>query len=250
MRRKLLLANLILALLTTAGLWQLRRAHISGQARYRTLDGTMRAPSAPAPGGQPAPVGPLEPAAYLDAAQKFLFSRDRNPTVAVPEPAKPKPRPALPQLFGVMNIGGGPVAIMAATPNTPHKTVRVGESIGEFKLLGAAGDQITLEWEGQAFQSQVSDLLVRPSREQATAAQAPPPPASSGAGATILNPSASGSGSTAEYKIGPAVQGASGTIYQSLPGDTAPHGAIFQGKRKVVRASPFGTSAWWEDAKN
>ena len=248
MRRRLLAVNAALLLLAGAGLWKLRIDYQRARERYRILSA---APAAhkhlPPPPPAPAPA-PVQPASYLDAAANYLFSPDRNPTVVV-EPPKVKPRPTLPLLFGVMNLGGGPIAIMAEKQNAPHKTVRVGEMIGEFKLLGVDQDAISLEWDGQPIRAHVSDVLVRPSAAEgggssASAAAAPAPGA---AGATLMNTSASGR--PGEYVIGGPQQTATGTIYISPPGDTAPHGAIYQGKRKVVRQTPFGSQSWWEDVK-
>lgn len=248
MRRRLLALNLALVALGALGLWRLRVERRRAFERYRILS--------PAPGGRQAPPaepsgpGPVHPAAYLEAAEKFLFSADRNPTVVV-EPPKVKPRPALPQLFGVMNLGAGPIAIMAPAPNTPHKSVRIGETVGEFKLLAAGGDKISLEWEGQTIEAQISEVLVRAAADaaQTSALGAPASAAPAGVGPTVVNPSGE-TGRPTVSLIGPAVQGSSGVIYQSQPGDNAPHGTIFQGKRKVVRTTPFGTQSWWEDIKN
>ena len=249
MRRRLLIVNLALAAAAAAGLWRLRVEYRRAGERYRIL--TPAHAATPPPAGrtaEPPAAGPVQAAAYLDVAEKFLFHPDRNATVVIEHP-KAKPRPALPQLFGVMKLGGDPIAIMAVGPNNPHKTVRLGEMIGEFKLLAAAGDQITLEWEGQAIESQVSDLLVRAAPEvRGGGALAAPATSAGSAGATLLNPAAE-SQRPGEYKIGPAAQGATGTIYQALPGDNAPHGTVYQGKRKVVRTTPFGTQSWWEDVK-
>lgn len=250
MRRKLLIVNLALVALAAGGLWKLRVDYRQAWERYKVLNaeagrGTVHG----APMGEPAGLPPVQPAAFLEAAEKHLFSPDRNPTVVV-EPKKVKPRPALPQLFGVMSLAGSPIAIMAEKQGAPHKTIRLGETIGEFKLLAAAGDQITLEWEGQKIEAQVSEVLVQPASQEATRGSSPilpsgPPPAAS-QGATVTNPT-SGRG---EFLIGPQVQTATGTIYQSPPGDSAPHGTVYQGKRKVVRQTPFGTQSWWEDVKN
>ncbi|MBI3694227.1 MAG: hypothetical protein HY238_05230 [Acidobacteria bacterium] len=248
MRRKLLAGNLALLALAGAGLWKLRVDYRRARERYRILSpapaGRNDLPP-PAPASAPAPV---QPAAYLDAAANYVFSPDRNPTVVV-EPPKVKPRPTLPLLFGVMSLGGGPIAIMAEKQNAPHKTVRLGEMIGEFKLLGVDKDAISLEWDGQAIQAHVSDVLVRPSAAEGggSTTSAAAAPAAGGAGATLMNTAASGR--PGEYIIGGPTQTASGTIYTSPPGDTAPHGAVYQGKRKVVRQTPFGTQSWWEDVR-
>lgn len=237
MRHKLLVVNLALIALAGAGVWRFRADYWRAMDRYRVLHPAPVPPLKNAASEPPSP-GPIQPASYLDAAGKFLFSPDRNPTVVVETP-KVKPRPALPQLYGVMNLGEGPIAIMAASPQAAHKTVHVGEAIGEYKLLSAAGDEITLEWDGQSIHAQISDVLVRPSdAPQAGPAAAPASP--------VVN----NAGRPGEYVIGPAVQGEGGkTIYQSPSGDTAPAGTIYQGKKKVVIQNPFGTSSWWEDVK-
>ena len=250
MRRRLLAGNLALLALAGAGLWKLRLDYQHALERSRILNAAPAArKDLPPPAPAPAPA-PVQPAAYLDAAANYLFSPDRNPTVVV-EPPKVKPRPTLPLLFGVMNLGGGPIAIMAEKQNAPHKTVRVGEMIGEFKLLGVDQDDISLEWDGQAILAHVSDVLVRPAAAEggagATASAAAAAPSAGGAGATVMNTVSSGK--PGEYLIGGPTQTATGTIYTSPPGDAAPHGAVYQGKRKVVRQTPFGTQSWWEDVK-
>ena len=250
MRRRLLTVNLTLLVLAIAGLWRLRVDYRSAGQRYQILR-----PAAPAAAAsQLSPVSglpPVQPGTYLDAAEKFLFSADRNPNVFV-EPPKVKPRPALPQLFGVLNLGDSPMAIMATAANAPHKTVHVGETIGEFKLVAAAGDRITLEWEGQTIEAEVSDIVTRPpSAEGAPGGTAPgvtPAPPTVSSGATVINPNAASR--PGEYVIGAPVQRADGaTIYISPPGDSAPHGAVYQGKRKVVRQTPFGNQSWWEEVR-
>lgn len=252
MRRKLLLVNLTLAALAMAGLWKLRVDYRRARERYQIL----RPVAVPAAAASHLPplsgLPPVQPATYLDAAEKFLLSQDRNANVVV-EPPKVKPRPALPQLFGVLTLGGSPIAIMAAAPSAPHKTVRVGETIGEFKLLAAAGDRITLEWEGQTIEAQVSDVLARPSGAETASGAGPGAPGmpsgtNSGSGPNVINPNASAR--PGEFLIGAPMQGAGGsTIYISPPGDSAPQGTVYQGKRKVVRQTPFGTQSWWEDVR-
>jgi len=248
MKRRLLVVNGVLLVAAGIGLWRFRVEYRQSQERYRVLT-PPRAPVPPAvPTAQLPP--PVQPASYFDAAQKYLFSPDRNPNVAV-EPPKVKPRPPLPVLFGVMNLGTGPIALMAANATAGHKPIRIGEPIGEFKLVAAGGDKITLEWEGEKIHAQVSDLLVKQ-------AAAPPQQAAgtanaggtlSGAAAlapapTVVNPT----GRPGEYSVGSPIDGRPGTYY-APPGDTAPAGTVFQNKRKVLRQTPFGSQAWWEDVK-
>ena len=244
MNRRLLILDVALVAIAVAGLWRLRGDLRRARDRYLILQPVTATPLKGPLVEAGAPPN-VQPSAYIDAAQNFLFSTDRNPNVVV-EAHPVKPRPALPQLFGVMNLGGGPIAIMSATPSAAHKTVRVGEAIGDFKLLAAGGDKITLEWDGQKIDAQVSDVLVKP----AAADQGGGPanmavPSGQTSGANVINPNA-GRG---EFLIGAPMQGASGTIYSSPPGDTAPNGTVYQNKRKVVRQTPFGSQAWWEDVK-
>ncbi len=250
MRRRLLIINLALAAAVAIGFWQFRKDYQAAVERYTALQPAARGTVAPPAAAALAPA-PVQPGHYLEAAEKYLFSPDRNPTVVV-EPPKAKPKPEMPRLYGVMNIGGGPIAIMSVGQG-PHKSVRLGESIGDFKLLAAAREIITLEWDGEKIEAPVSDLLVRPSAQGGASAggaagAAPAPATGAPAGAAVLNPSAA-SGRPGEYLIGAPMQGSQGTIYQSPPGDTAPHGTVYQGKRKVVRNTPFGQQAWWEDVK-
>lgn len=248
MKRRLLVVNGVLLVATGIGLGRFRVEYRQSQERYRVLT-PPRAPVPPAvPPAQVPP--PVQPAAYFDAAQKYLFSPDRNPNVAV-EPPKVKPRPALPALFGVMNLGTGPIALMAANATGAHKPIRIGEAIGEFKLVAAGGDKITLEWEGEKIQAQVSDLLVKQAAPQQQAAgTANAGGTLSGAAAlapapTVVNPAA---GRPGEYVVGSPIEGRPGTYYAPA-GDTAPPGTVFQNKRKVLRQTPFGSQAWWEDVR-
>jgi hypothetical protein len=79
-----------------------------------------------------------------------------------------------------------------------------------------------------------------------SASQAPAPPSERTA-PTVTNSSTTNRPS--QYIIGQAMEGRSGTVYASPPGDTAPNGAVYEGKRKVVRQTPFGAQSWWEDIK-
>ncbi len=249
MKRRLLVVNGVLLVAAGIGLWRFRVEYRQSQERYRVLT-PPRAPVPPAvPTAQLPP--PVQPAAYFDAAQKYLFSPDRNPNVAV-EPPKVKPRPPLPVLFGVMNLGTGPIALMAANATGAHKPIRIGEPIGDFKLVAAAGDKITLEWEGEKIHAQVSDLLVK--QPAAGAPQQAAGTANAGgtlSGAAALAPAptvVTPAGRPGEYAVGGPIEGRPGTYY-APPVDSAPPGTVFQNKRKVLRQTPFGSQAWWEDVK-
>lgn len=66
----------------------------------------------------------------------------------------------------------------------------------------------------------------------------PPPPA----------PAAPPAPSPPANPIGPPVEGLA-CVYFPAVGDTSPAGTVFEGKRKVVRMTPFGSQSWWECVK-
>ncbi len=240
MRRKLLLLDLaLLAALAGTG-WRVRDKW--NQARHREQM-VLRQPLKPLP---PPPVSPLpaaEPvtaAAYVDIAQKMLFSPDRNPTVVVEAP-KPKPMPPLPIANGVMNLGGGPMAILAEKSGAEYRAVRPGEKIGAFTLVAVSGDEIALEWEGKEVRRKLDELRERKQGEPGPISAAPVPRASAA-------PSTAASVSSQGAPAGPGVD-AGGGVRGCLPGDTSPPGTVVNGFRKVVSDTPFGKVCHWEPAK-
>jgi hypothetical protein len=234
LKRKLLLLNLVLVLLTAAAGWQLRREWMAARAREEAVLKRQVKP-APAPPVAPIPPAPpVMPAGYAEIAQKMLFVRDRNPNViveAAPE-APPKPMPPEPVLRGVMNLGDGPIAIMAEKAGAQHREYRKGETIGEFKVAAIGAQQVMLEWEGKMVTVTVEQIAPA---EQAQAAVertpgAAPPPA------------------VVKTALGPGSEIAAGTR-ACQPNDSNPAGAVVDGFRKVVVPSPFGPSCRWEAVK-
>jgi hypothetical protein len=110
-KRKLLLANLVLLALTGAAALHLRREWTDADAREQAVL-QQRIKPVPAPPITPLrPAEPVKAAGYIDIAQKMLFSKDRNPTVVIepPAPPPPKPMPALPLFHGLLDLGDGAV---------------------------------------------------------------------------------------------------------------------------------------------
>src|SRR5207245_540670 len=138
LKRKLWLLNFALVALVAAGVWQLRKEKQEFRARVnRTLGNKppLQKPPAPLPSTPPPAV---TASSYLDIAQKMLWSHDRNSQVILDPPkppAPPKPLPTLPSVFGVMNIGDGPIVMMSDKPGARQRGVHPGEKIGEFKLV-------------------------------------------------------------------------------------------------------------------
>ena len=160
MKKKLLLVNLLLAGLALYAAWSLRQEWQSARAREQALLHARIKP-APPPLFTPRPVPqPVAPARYVDIAAKTLFSRDRNPTVVedTPPPPPPKPEPPLPVVYGVMNFGDGPVAIMSDKAGNRHRGVQPGERIGDYTLLAVNDKQIVLGWEGKQITKRIAEL--------------------------------------------------------------------------------------------
>lgn len=234
MRRKLLFLNLVLLLLTAAAGWQLRREWMAARAREEAVLKRKLQP-APAPPVAPMePAPPVMPAGYAEIAQKMLFVRDRNPNVlveAAPAPP-PKPMPPLPVLRGVMNLGDGPIAIIAEKSGARHREYRKGDRVGEFRVVAIGAQEVALEWEGK--------LVTRTVEQIAPAEQAQPAPE--------RTPATAPPPAVVKTALGPGNEIAAGTR-ACQPNDSNPAGAVVDGYRKIVVPSPFGDSCRWEAVK-
>ncbi|MEO8131609.1 MAG: hypothetical protein ABI822_31235, partial [Bryobacteraceae bacterium] len=115
------------------------------------------------------------------------------------------------------------------------------DKIGPFKLLGVNRTDILFDWNGKPVQRKLSELVDKNANaaaeraaaeapKQAPAAPAAPPPAV-----------------VAEAK-GPG-KSMGGDVKACQPGDTNPPGAIVDGLKKIVTASPFGQVCRWEPVK-
>jgi len=229
----------LVALIALAG-WRLRQNWLEARKRESVV---LRVPQKPQPPPPFAPlprVEPLAAAAYLDVAQKMLFSADRNPTVVVDAP-KPKPLPAFPVAHGVLNLGDGPVAILSEKPGSPHRGYQPGEKIGEFKLVAVDPRELVFEWEGQRIAKKVDDLRERTPSAQGAASTAAAEPARSAA------VEATSTTMVAERPLGPG-ESAGGGVRACQPGDSTPPGTVVDGMRKMVSVSPFGKVCRWEPA--
>jgi hypothetical protein len=238
MKRRLLILNAALAIAWIACTTVLVQRWREGQARNaEILRRASTGPAAQAIELKNQPETPVRAASYFEVAEKMLFSRDRNPTVVAegPPPEK-KPMPPLPNAFGVMNLGDGPVAFLALK-GEPQRGYRVGETIGEFKLAEADARELTFEWEGERVTRKLDDLR-GVAVELATAAA----PA---AGPTGQNAPAapSVSGRDAPPKFGDDLNASS---KYCNPGDTSPEGTVLDGYKKVIRRTPFSTACFWE----
>ena len=257
MKRKLILLNLAL-LVPLAGLgWRLRQEwHDAKLREVRVLDQKVPPVKVVPPRPNP-PAPPLSSAGYLDVADKMLFSKDRNPTVVI-EPETPKPEPPMPDLpyaYGVMTLGE-PTVILADRGKGQH-IYRVGDMVGDFKLMSVDSTNIVFEWNGKKVERKLTDLIPRPGAPGASGASGG---ASSSAGpaaaevssapvaaepakppATVESPFLSSSGTA----LGPGPDIGSG--YRSCQqGDSTPAGTIVDGVRKQMYQTPMAKTCIWE----
>jgi len=235
-----------LALLVVAGLlgWQVRREWIESHARDLVLlHGGL--PPAKVPGLSPLDkVDPLSAAAYLEVATKNLFSQDRNPSPIIdpPPPAPEKPVPPFPVAHGVMLWDGAPPTIvLSEKSNGPQKGYHPGETIGQWKLVSLDSSFVDFEWDGKEFKKRIDELIDRtPIVEASQSAASKVAPAA----APVVKPLSSSSG-----RAGPGAIETGPGQKSCNSDDTSPDGTMVDGMRKIVTATPFGSSCRWEQAK-
>lgn len=236
MSRKLWALNVLLVALIAVGCWQIR---VRWQKRLAEQERFLRQVPQPAPA--PVVLLPPQPAlvqaiAYVQVAAELILSKDRNPTVVI-ETAPVKEMPPLPRYYGMMNFGQGPRIVLAAASGQPQKTYKLGEQIGDFRLVAASSSEIVFEWDGKKVPAKTADLKDKEPVEEAPAA----PPAKSGSGAvapaaqTVVGGNVSGPGKDLDEKV-KACQ----------PGDQSPDGTVAGGYRKMVSKTPFGDACRWE----
>jgi hypothetical protein len=233
-----------LALLALAGLlyWHLRGQWIDSHARdLALLNSTL--PATRVPGLSPLDkVDAVTAADFADVATKTLFSKDRNPNVivdAVPPPP-PKPQPPFPVAHGVMLWDGAPPTIvLSERAGGPQKGYHPGDTIGPWTVVSVDNSYADFEWDGKDFKKRLDELI-----DPTPIVQAPPPgsaapvaPASQ-APKTLSNASQSGPGTDT-----------GGGYKACVAGDSSPNGAVVDGMKKVVTATPFGSGCTWEPVK-
>jgi hypothetical protein len=211
--------------------------------------------------GEQRTATPSSAASRTPEQQSFVAICDRdlfNPKRAMPKPEEKEAKvPDLPLLFGTMNLGDGWCALMApgGQPTPVSKRVLPGEEIGGYKLVSIAGSQVVVEWSEKRFTIDVSESARRVPRivektvSTVTAASPPKSPipvvsAGIGSATTIASPIHSTETSGGRQGFSPAGYNAP----QGAPVD-APDGTVLNGKRKVIRKTPFGDQVWWEDVK-
>jgi hypothetical protein len=191
-------------------------------------------------------VTPTTPSSYLEVAQMMLFSRDRKPDVILDPPPPPPPPPQMPPLpvaYGMMDLGLGPMAILAEKAGAPHHSYKAGDTIGAFKIVAMNTREILFDWEGQPIKKTLEELA----EKKSTVAYNTPPqdgnqPASAPPPAQQTTAIGGTKGPVADTDMGNQTKACAA-------GDTSPAGTVESGMRKVVTKSPFGDVCRWEPVR-
>lgn len=247
MTRKLLALDLLLlAGLLLLGI-QIRREWQAAKSREQAfLHKTIR----PAPAQPLVPFPKPEPlmaSSYAAIAEKNLFSQDRNANVILdpPPPVQQKPVPPFPVARGVMIWEGvPPTVVLSEKPGGAQKGYHPGDNIGDWNIVSVDNQYVVFQWDGKQFKKRLDELL---DKTALLTAEAPAPQAASAP--NVLAPSAPLVQSISSAK--PEGPGADmgGGLRGCVAGDGTPAGAVVDGMRKVVSATPFGSVCRWEPAK-
>ena len=251
MSRSILLLNFVLLVLLGAGALELRRRWI--QSREREAQALafrpVPAPSLPASSAVQTDPAKIQAAQYFEVAEKFLFSRDRNPNVVIeiktpPPPPPPKLMPNFPGVYGVMDLGMGPTVFMSIG-TAAQQGYHLGEKIGEFTLIAANQKEITFSWEDKVLTRPLDELRAR-SHDSASGGGQP-----ERMNANVNNnavPEAPRPKIPDNVRPGPGAD-IGGGRKGCLPGDNSPQGTVVDGLKKVSYTYAFGPICFWESAR-
>lgn len=248
MTRRLVALNLLLVALTAAACWRLRAVYVEREQASMRFFAQQVQPLAPPMVLIPDPPTALAAANYLEVAQQLMFSRDRNPTVIV-EVVAPKPMPALPLYYGMINLGDGPKVVLAVEKDKGQRSYRVGQQVGDFTLVAIEPAGLVFEWEGKRVPAAYSEIRDTKPAAQATtqaASRAAPAASTQQAQRPASAQAATSIGSTST--AGPGVDTGS-DVRPCVAGDNSPAGTVSGGFKKVLANSPFGKSCYWEKVR-
>jgi hypothetical protein len=241
MTRRLIALNLLLIALIALVGWRLRLAWVEREQTSVRFFAQPVKPLAPPVVLIPNPPAKVNAMSYLDVAQQLMFSRDRNPTVIV-EVVAPKPMPALPLYYGMINLGEGPKVVLAQTRESGQRSYRAGQQVGEFKLVAIEQSGLIFEWEGKRIPATYAEIRdtkppvqAQNTASRTTSAQAPKP-----ATAAVSIGTTTTTGPGADF---------GGDVRPCVAGDASPAGTVSDGYKKVLANSPFGKSCFWEKVK-
>jgi hypothetical protein len=240
LKPKLIALNLLLVAGVSATVWQARVRWQAAQAERRATLNVPIQTAKPTPVPATPKLDPPQATKYAEVAEKNLFSADRNPAVIIdpPKPVEVKPMPRLPVVYGTMGLPSGIKAIMAEKSGDASRSIRVGDSIGEFKVLALDSQKVTFEWDGKKIEKRMEDLVDR-SSAPVTANQGPAAPRPNGpAVPTPAAPQPTNSNPTMSVELTEGVRACK-------PGEGSPAGTMLDGYKKVITMSPFGATCRW-----
>lgn len=244
MSRNLILLNLALFIVFTGGTAELYRRVQEAKQRCDIFERTGFGQDSSIRSRHTKPVA-VRPSSYISVVGHLLFSKDRNSVVAVEVPLpEVLDRPDLPRFIGLMDLGEGPIALMAADSRMTPRPVARGEKVGEFIFMGAQGESITLQWNNETIEVSQVELQGSSAQPVGTVSNSSRRrPRSRPASVARLDPQSEGRVG-GQYNIGPEVTGRPG-VYAADSQDTSPHGTEHEGFVKTVRKTPFGNQSWW-----
>lgn len=265
--KKLLALNIGLAILVVVTASGLYSRITAANERYAILHPNGPLKDVPDYGG-PVAAQRVRAGDHLPIVDRLLFSADRNPIIEVAEPVAPlpEPRPPLPRLVGLMELGEGPVALMSPDLESRAGPVQVGEKVGDFTFLGTEGEKVLLQWKEEKIAALPSELRGSPGeagggRRGAAVASADssgPSKGPSRGGLTASqalaersntvrkNPRKAPAGVGGDHNIGADMGGGR---FRVTRGDDSPTGTRSRGFVKRSQQTPFGAKQWWEKEK-
>lgn len=234
MKRNLVLINLLLVILSVVLAQQLR----SDWARFQ-IDNNLthlkpaKANTAP---GTLSPDLPVGVANYSTIVDKHLFAQDRNNIIPPEPPPEERAKPLVPKplLMGIMDLGEEQFAWMASSDpkeDKEYRKVKVGETLGEYKLVEIMDQKVLMDAAGQ----EVEVRLNEPSR---VVARDTGPVATGPTDAHRVTSIGGSPSTTPSTTVGSPASG------QPRP-ENVPAGTIINGRKKVVVPSPFGPMTSW-----
>ncbi len=248
MKRPILVLNVVLACALIAGSVELRRRWLEARRQETKVLAVQPVPAVTAESNASStaqPQGKLQSAQYFEVAERFLFARDRNPTVIVEKKPEPPPKvmPNFPAVHGVMDVGMGPT-IYISVENDRQQGFRLGDKISEFTLKAATQKDITFEWDGKAITKTLDEL--RPKTNEAQ--QGPPQMASNSNNAAGFAPPPPPQKPPENVKPAPGVDIGNGRK-GCISGDNSAAGTVVDGYKKVSYAYAFGPICYWEPTR-
>jgi len=236
--RKLIALNVVLALAVAWAAYLFRNEIAAAKARETAMRKAQVKPAPPLP----LPALPNQPpvlaTGFQTIATRTLFHPSRDPSIPVeapPPPPPPPPMPALPRYFGTMNIGTGPMALLAMGSG-PSQPVKPGDTIGPFKLVDVNTVDITFEWNGQIARRTLDQMTDR--KIESNASSSDDTRAVQAAAPAVVVP-------VVKQPVGPGESTSFG-FKLCDSNDSLPDGTVKDGYRKVTYKTPFGSACRWD----